>query len=183
MSNNNKIPRNIQNIKPYTVEIKNKNINWCVIPYNEQYIRENENWKDKNNFTGCIYNTPNIGLRHINMKENVFIFEANMETNEINGMGIIIKTKPQIKKNNIYTDQSKNRYSYKGNHHFLKEDLIKINKDFIDNIEKMIFTGKSHMKRIHGISLISKRLVEINEKIIDNKINFNSFALEFEKYI
>jgi len=179
--NNNKIPRNIQNIKPYEVTINEKIINFCVIPFNLNLIRENENWKERNNYEGCIYSTPNKGLRHIKEKNIVFVFEANMEINEIIGMGIILKE--NSKKVKIYSDSNKNRYNYRGKYHFSKEELIKMNEEFVDNIEKMIFKSKFHLKRINGLSIISKRLMEINEKIRNLKIDLNSFSKKFVDYI
>ena len=172
-----------QNIKPFNIKINNKNVNFCVIPVNNKSIRENFNWKEKNNYTGCIYSNPKKGLRHINMNEIILIIEANMEINEINGMGILIKEEPQFYKYKIYEDNNSNRYSYKGKYHFDKESLVEMDNEFIENIEKLIFTGYWHLKRIDGISLISKRLVEINEKLRDNKIDFTKFGLKFDKYI
>ena len=104
-----------------------------------------------------------------------------MEINEIIGMGIILKE--NSKKVKIYSDSNKNRYNYRGKYHFSKEELIKMNEEFVDNIEKMIFKSKFHLKRINGLSIISKRLMEINEKIRNLKIDLNSFSKKFVDYI
>jgi len=46
----------------------------------------------------------------------------------------------------------------------------------------MIFTGYWHMKRINSISLITKRIIEINKTKRNNNINFDKFVLNFDKY-
>jgi len=178
----NKIKRTSENIKPFTVTYNNKNINFCVIPVNNINIRENLNWKEKKNFKGCIYSTPQKGLRHIKNNETVLIFEANMDENRIEGMGIIQKKEPIFCKHKIYNNNNNNRYCYKGENHFEIQEIINIDKELIEKIEKMIFTGYWHMKRINSISLITKRIIEINKTKRNNNINFDKFVLNFDKY-
>ena len=76
------------------------------------------------------------------------------------------------KKYNIYSDKNYNRYIYKSNFRVDKnlfDDNIQIN---IKKLEKLLFTGKTHLKRGHGIQIISDTLKKLDNFNFDNYFSF-----------
>jgi hypothetical protein len=171
-----KIKRTTENIKAYTVNINKENINFSIAPFTNDFLRQNHNWRDSKNIEGCVYVNPNRGLRHINQNEWVYVFESNMETNSIEGMGIIKKINPKINEFKIYKERNRNRYGYEGKYYLNKDILNDIDNNFIKKIETLIFTGYWHMKRGQGLSTITNRIVKINKDIRRNDIEFTEFC-------
>jgi hypothetical protein len=119
---------------------------------NETYA-ENKRWKENNNVK-CIYGStlpisPNLPII------NYFVIEMNNDINKIVGIGLIEKfVAPKVK---IYSNPYFNRYIYKGNHYISIETIE--NKEIILELEKLLFYGKTHLKR-GGITLFPKKLLK-----------------------
>ncbi len=119
---------------------------------NETYA-ENKRWKENNNVK-CIYGSSLPISPNLPMIE-YFVIEMNNDTNKIMGIGLIEKlTVPKVK---IYSNPYFNRYIYKGKHH-IPIEMIE-NKDIIDELEKLLFYGKTHLKR-GGTTLFPKKLLK-----------------------
>jgi len=76
-----------------------------------------------------------------------FMIEMNNDTNKIMGIGVI--TKELSNKAKVYENPYFNRYLYKGNQYIPAEQ---INKDIVEELEKILFYGRNHLKR-GGITL------------------------------
>lgn len=119
---------------------------------NETWI-ENCRWRENNNFEGCIYNSPVYIKDNIPLQIPLFVIEMNNETNKIEGIGKITNYVYTDRKYKVYSDFNYNRYTYHGK--------IRINRDKIQNIEKLeklekrLFKGKGHLKRGQGILNVS----------------------------
>ena len=119
---------------------------------NETY-EENKRWKENNNIK-CIYGSSLPISPNLPMIE-YFVIEMNNDTNKIIGIGLIEKlTAPKVK---IYSNPYFNRYIYKGKYH-IPIEMIE-NKDIIDELEKLLFYGKTHLKR-GGTTLFPKKLLK-----------------------
>ena len=119
---------------------------------NETY-EENKRWKENNNIK-CIYGSSLPISPNLPMIE-YFVIEMNNDTNKIIGIGLIEKlTSPKVK---IYSNPYFNRYIYKGKYH-IPIEMIE-NKDIIDELEKLLFYGKTHLKR-GGTTLFPKKLLK-----------------------
>ena len=129
----------------------------CVTRFNIETWRVNNNWKVSNNYSGCIYNTPVYIKNIIPLEMPVYIIEMNNDTNEIMGIGKIYNKVYTDKKYNIYNDKNYNRYTYRGNQYLSREKIINEKNEIklVHAIEKSIFKGKGHLKRGHGISMVS----------------------------
>jgi len=140
-----------------------------VTRFNNQTWCENERWRENNNFTGCIYNTPIKIKDTIPLEITLFIVEMNNETNNIIGIGKIINNTYTDKKYKIYSDNNYNRYTYKGNSYLSRELIINKNeKKLMDVLEKFLFKGYKHMKRGQGITILS----------IDHQLRFSRYIRE-----
>lgn len=117
--------------------------------FNNNTWEENCRWREKNNFQGCIYNTP------VNIKDNIplqislFVIEMNNETNKIEGIGKITNYIHTDRKYKVYSDSNYNRYTYRGKHR-INRDIIK-DKEKLEKLEERLFKGKGHLKRGQGI--------------------------------
>lgn len=149
-------------------------IKLAVTRFNNLTINENKKWRESRQYDGCIYGTSVKIKESISPEMVLIVFEMNNSLDIIEGIGII-KNNIVHKKYNIYSDKNYNRYVYKSNFRVDKnsfDDIIKIN---IKKLEKLLFTGKTHMKRGHGIQIISDTLKKLDE------FNFDNYFIEYYK--
>jgi len=117
--------------------------------FNNQTWEENCRWREKNNFDGCIYNSPVYIKDTIPLQISLFVIEMNNETNKIEGIGKIVNYVHTDRKYKVYSDNNYNRYTYYGKVRINRE-MIK-NKEKLEKLEERLFKGKSHIKRGQGI--------------------------------
>ena len=119
----------------------------AITHFNNQTHRENECWREKKSYEGCIYNCPVRIKENIPLLSKIYVIEMNNETNTISGIGIIInKIIPKMHK--IYSDQNYNRYTYCGKK-WIPSNCI--DKETLESLEQRLFQGKNHLKRSQGI--------------------------------
>jgi hypothetical protein len=119
---------------------------------NETYA-ENKRWKENNNVK-CIYGSTLPISDNLPMID-YFVIEMNNDTNKIIGIGLIEKLlAPKVK---IYSNPYFNRYIYKGKHYFPIENIE--NQEIVLELEKILFYGKTHLKR-GGTTLFPKKLLK-----------------------
>lgn len=152
-------------------------IKLAVTRFNNITYNENKKWRESRQYDGCIYGSS------VKIKESIcpdvilIIFEMNNSMDLIEGIGII-KNNIVHKKYNIYNDKNYNRYIYKSNFRVDKICFDENMKNNIKNLEKLLFTGKTHMKRGHGIQIISETLKKLDE------FNYDDYFIElFKTYL
>ena len=137
--------------------------------FNNETWQENKLWRERNEFNGCLYNTPIYIKEDIPILETLFVIEMNNETNKILGFGRINNRVHVDKKYNIHKDRNYNRHTYKGK---LRIDMNHIsNPTLIEKFEKLedrLFRSKSHFKRGHGLQQLSPDLTSEYFKIISD---------------
>ena len=121
--------------------------------FNNNTWEENCRWREKNNFQGCIYNTPVYIKDNIPLQISLFVIEMNNETNKIEGIGKIINYVHTDRKYKVYSESNYNRYTYRGKHR-INRDMIK-DKEKLEKLEERLFKGKGHLKRGQGILNVS----------------------------
>ena len=117
--------------------------------FNNSTWDENCRWREKNNFNGCIYNSPVYIKDNIPLQIPLFVIEMNNETNKIEGIGKIVNYVHTDKKYKVYSDLNYNRYTYLGKQR-INRDMIK-DTEKLEKLEERLFKGKSHLKRGQGI--------------------------------
>ena len=124
----------------------------CSTRFTNETWQENVNWREMNNYEGCIYNSP------IRIKESVphmiviFMVEMNNDLNKIMGIGMVKNYVHADKYYKIYKDCNYNRYTYKSSFRIDKNDFKKKDKIYIEILETLIFKGSYHIKRCQGIT-------------------------------
>ena len=90
----------------------------------------------------------------------MFVFEMNNEENKIEGIGVIKNKVVHDKKHKIYSDTDYNRIIYQGNYWISREQLLSLDPELVDIFDKMLFKGKSHLKRQSGITVVTEKLTK-----------------------
>tara|TARA_B110000014_G_C19613902_1_gene324802 strand:+ start:48 stop:515 length:468 start_codon:yes stop_codon:yes gene_type:complete len=139
-----------------------------VTRFNDITYKENKDWLQKNNETGCIYGSPIKLSTKVLPNTYIIVLEMNNSINKIGGLGII-KNQLIYKKYKIYSDNNYNRFIYKSNLYISRNNFTNFEDNIIRNLEKILFKSRYHCKRGQGIQSISKIIRE-------NKIfNFTEF--------
>ena len=133
--------------------------------FNNSTYEENIRYRKNNDITGCIYGLPVSIPTKVKRAEMVYVIEMNTETKKIVGIGKVSNSRYRDKYYRIYNDNTYNRCIYKGRNHISRENIE--NKEALEILERVLFKGKGHMCRGHGITRLNpNRLKENKEKII-----------------
>lgn len=152
-------------------------IKLAVTRFDNITFSENKKWRESRQYDGCIYGSSVKIKESISPDVILIIFEMNNTMDIIEGIGII-KNNIVHKKYNIYHDKNYNRYIYKSNFRIDKISFDENMKNNITKLEKLLFTGKTHMKRGHGIQIISETLKKLDE------FNYDTYFIElFKSYL
>jgi hypothetical protein len=145
-----------------------------VTRFNIETYNENKRWRESRYYDGCIYGSSVKIKESVSPQCVIIIFEMNNSLDIIEGIGIIKNTIIH-KKYNIYNDNNYNRYIYKSNFRLDKKNFDESLREIIINLEKLLFTGKTHLKRGHGIQLVSDTLKKLND------FNFDKYFIDLFK--
>jgi len=126
--------------------------------FTEQTLMENERYRETRGIT-CIYGSPIPTNEKYSRESCFFVVEMNNTTNRIIGVGLI-QNKQQKDRTYIIHDMTVsacnyNRYIYKGDRWLARDDLPV---EMVEVFEKILFKGKSHLKRIRGISVVTEKV-------------------------
>lgn len=88
------------------------------------------------------------------------VFEMNNEENRIEGIGLITNNIVFDKKHKIYSDSDYNRFIYRGKYWIGREQLLVLDEDLVTIFDKILFKGKSHLKRQSGITVVTEKLTK-----------------------
>jgi len=88
----------------------------------------------------------------------MFVVEMNNDENRIEGIGLIRNTLVYDKNHNIYSNSDYNRYLYKGEYWLSRDTILEKDAEIAEICDNVLFKGKSHLKRVSGISVLTKQL-------------------------
>jgi len=137
--------------------------------FNNETWKENVKWREKNNYTGCIYNSPVRIAAHIPLLKTIYVIEMNNDTNEILGFGKIINSVYRDKSYKIYTDNNYNRYTYKGDQRIDMQNIKGF--DQKEKLQERLFKHKSHLKRGQGLTQSPVNLIHTYSRFIKSLFN------------
>lgn len=126
--------------------------------FTDATLEENMRYRESRNIP-CIYGSPIPTNEKYSRESRFFIVEMNNTTNQIVGIGLVTN-KPQKDRVYIIHDMSisecnYNRYIFRGEQWISRDDLPE---DLVEMFDKILFKGKSHLKRIRGISVVTNKL-------------------------
>ena len=88
----------------------------------------------------------------------LFVVEMNNEENRIEGIGLIRNTLIYDKTHHIYSNSDYNRYLYRGDYWIDRKTIVEKDATISEICDTVLFKGKSHMKRMSGISVLTNQL-------------------------
>lgn len=133
-----------------------------VTRFNNETFNENREYIRKREFSGCLYNSPCEISHKIPKSSRIIVFEMNNDMNRIMGIGYLLNKIRYNKRHDMYTDKNYNRYSYVGKYHKDRDEILRDEcmMNILEEIEKILFYGKGHMKRGHGIQKIPEKKIK-----------------------
>lgn len=122
--------------------------------FTEETFQESRRYRELNNIK-CVYGAT-CPISEYLPDRLYFVIEMNNTTNKIMGIGLIQKTiSPRTK---VYSNPYFNRYIYKGQQ-YIPIEKLKI--EFIDELELLLFHGRSHLKR-GGLTLFPPKKLKLS---------------------
>ena len=98
----------------------------------------------------------------------MFVCEMNNEQNRIEGIGVIKNQTVHDKKYKIYSESDYNRVIYRGAYWLSRDQLLSMDPELIEILDKMLFKGKSHLKRQSGVTVVTEKLTKKWEQDLDH---------------
>jgi hypothetical protein len=98
----------------------------------------------------------------------MFVCEMNNEENKIEGIGVIKNQSVHDKKYKIYSESDYNRVIYRGAYWLSRDQLLSMDPELIEILDKMLFKGKSHLKRQSGVTVVTEKLTKKWEQDLDH---------------
>jgi hypothetical protein len=125
--------------------------------FNNQTYQENKDYRLKSNEV-VIYG-PAFKIRNIySPGVLMFVFEMNNETNHIEGIGLITNTLVVDKRHKIYENNDYNRITYRGKYWLSRNQIEELDPEINEIFDLILFKGKSNMKRLSGITVLTNKL-------------------------
>ena len=122
--------------------------------FTNETLMENRRWRETHNIP-CIYSNS-LAISDNLPLIDYFVIEMNINTNKIAGIGLIenklVKRGPKI-----YSNPYFNRYIYSGKYFIPIEEIQNVK--ILEELEKMLFYGKGHLKR-GGLTLFPPKLLK-----------------------
>jgi len=125
--------------------------------FNNNTFSENMGYREKHKFP-VIYGTMIKIHRKIDIGSFLFIVEMNNDTNKIEGIGLVKNSLALEKKYKIYENDDYNRYIYRGNYWLSRQQIITLDSSIVEIFDKILFKGKTHLKRACGITVLNEKL-------------------------
>jgi len=133
----------------------------CVTRFNNKTWDELNIYKRTNNINNFVYNSPSRLKDQVGINYNFMLFEMNNDTNKIMGISVV-KNKPIMRAHEIYSDNNYNRFTFESIYRIDSSELSEIEKEKVETIEKMVFKGKTHLKRGSGITVCGCKSFDIH---------------------
>jgi hypothetical protein len=146
--------------------------------FNNSTWEENCSFRDKHKEVACIYGSPQQMTEKIPLNSLVFVVEMNNSTNKIEGIGLIRNLLNHEKKIRVYQTGNYNRYTYQGNFRIDRCTIEFVCPQILQILEKLVFTGKTHLKRGAGFTRIPEKLYK-HHKILEN-YNYTEQQIKYE---
>ena len=136
-----------------------------VTRFNNNTWKENQQWRERNEFDGCIYNAPVYIKNNIPLMVPIYVIEMNNDINKIMGIGRILNKVYTDKKYKLYEEGNYNRFTYRGKKRIDKDNIPTTE---LEKIETRLFTTKSHLKRGQGITQVPLDITKEYKEFIQN---------------
>jgi hypothetical protein len=128
------------------------------IRFNSETYSESARYREARGI-GCIYGSPVPTSEKYSRECRFFVLEMNNTTNQIMGIGLIQNTNKKDRTYIVYdmiqNQYNFNRFIYRGDYWLGRDQLPD---EVVALFDKILFKGKSHLKRSVGLTVISDKL-------------------------
>jgi len=135
--------------------------------FNNKTFKENEDWRIKHNWKGCIYGVDKYMSTHpLASPANglIYVLEMNNDINKIMGIGLVRNKINHDDKALInFTDRHYNKYIYHSAYRIDASEFTENHKKYIEILELIAFKGYGHFKRGNGITIIKWNRLQTDE--------------------
>ena len=137
---------------------------------------ENESYRSRSEFAGCVYGAPQQMSPKIDPKSLVFIVEMNNSQNKVLGIGLIRNLHVTTKTYKIYDSGNFNRYIFVGKY---RVDRSELSADLLQILDHILFKERTHLKRGSGLTTIPDKLFrheiccerDVKQEIVNTFLN------------
>ena len=137
---------------------------------------ENESYRTRSDFSGCVYGSPQQMSPKIDPKSLVFVVEMNNSQNKVIGIGLVRNLHVTTKTYKIYDTGNFNRYVFVGKY---RVDRSELSSGLLEILDYILFKERTHLKRGSGITTIPDKLFrhniccerDVKQEIIDAFLN------------
>ncbi len=126
--------------------------------FNTKTWKENEEWRERYNWNGCVYGTPRRVSESFTPQAPIFVIEMHNDKNKIKGVGLVKNAIVINQYHNIYSDRNYNRYTYKSEYRVDRKEMTIEEKKIMRIFDVLLFTGSRHLKRGQGIIAVPQRI-------------------------
>ena len=125
--------------------------------FNQETLKQNMAYRQKTGIP-AIYG-PGF---QVNAKYSIgaalFVFEMNNDENRIEGVSLVINKNVFDVRHKIYDESPYNRFIYRSNYWISRENLLQIDPEIVEIFDKILFKGKTHVKRQTGITIVTEKI-------------------------
>lgn len=140
------------------IQIATTRFNADTLRDNRIYANKIKRRSDSQNIA-CVYGVSRKITDKCKLNSLVFVIEMNNTTNCVEGIGVI-RNVIRYENEKIYDNNYYNIVIYNGTKWISRDDIETHDPILVATLDKILFTGKSHVKRLIGISLITKKLLD-----------------------
>lgn len=126
--------------------------------FTDETLSENIAFKTKYQIKGVIYPCPMAITSKLPLGVSIIVIEMNNSRNQITGISYITN-KCVFDVKNVYSHTTFNRYVYTGRYFVSRDTLSKIDIQLVLQLDMLLFKGRTHQKRLQGISLLRDKLM------------------------
>jgi len=131
----------------------------AVTRFSDHTWKENEEFRNAQNFSGCLYNSPTLIATTVPSDSSVFVIEMNNTQRKILGIGLIRNTL-HPRRIKVYSDDFYNRHTYYSKQRVAQEALTEDERKLFLVLEELVFYGSGHLQRGRGIQKLPRAITE-----------------------
>jgi len=148
-----------------------------VTRFSKATWQENVDYRAKHSYPGCVYGTPRLIADYVEPDAPLIVLEMNLTTRKIEGAGLI-RNRVSKKRARVYSNGDYNRFTYNTRYRLDKRDFPRDVRKIVGVVEKLIFYGKRHVTRGHGITRLPL-YIQKHENLAAGSTLLNAFRRRF----
>jgi hypothetical protein len=149
--------------------------------FTDETYAQNTLYRETHSLREYIYCQRKRIKTSIPLNSLLYIVEMNNSTNQILGVGLIKNFIVTDKFYKVYSSTDFNLYTYKTLYRLDREELVGYNSDLVCALETICFKGKTHLKRIPGISIIPDKLLQVFSHISFVRELNQAFSIKYSE--